>query len=65
MTRKLFIILGTEQFMATSCRVLLLRTLKKMLCRYPIQILSCAKVLEDERRRGLETTWTKQKLDLQ
>jgi hypothetical protein len=53
----------TEQFRATSCRVLLLRTQKKMVYTYQIQILSSAKVLEDG-RRGLGTTWTKQKLDL-
>jgi hypothetical protein len=62
--RKLFRTFGTEQFKATSCRVLLLRTPKKMLCTYQIQILSCAKVLEDGRRGGLGTTWVKQKLDL-
>jgi hypothetical protein len=38
---------------------------KKILCTYQIQILSCAKALEDERRRGLRTTWMKQKLELQ
>jgi hypothetical protein len=64
MPRKLFGTFGTEQFRATSCRVLLLRTPKKMLCTYQIQILSCAKVWEDGRRRGLGTTWTKQKLEL-
>jgi hypothetical protein len=45
--------------------VLLLRTSKKMLCTYQIQILSCAKVLEDRKRRGLGTIWMKQKLELQ
>jgi hypothetical protein len=39
-------------------------TPKKMLCTYQIQILSCAKVFEEWRRKGLGTTWTKQKLDL-
>jgi hypothetical protein len=63
--RKLFGTFGIEQFKVTSCTVLLLRTPKKMLCTYRIQILSCAKVLEDGRRRGLGTTWMKQKLDLQ
>jgi hypothetical protein len=37
---------------------------QKMLCTYQIQILSCAKALEDGRRRGLGTTWMKQKLEL-
>jgi hypothetical protein len=37
---------------------------KEMLCTYQIQILGCAKVLEDGRKRGLGTTWTKQKLVL-
>jgi hypothetical protein len=64
-TRKLFKTFGTKQFRFTSCRVLLLRTPKKMSCTYQIQILSCAKALEDGRRRGLGTTWMKQKLELQ
>jgi hypothetical protein len=62
--RKLFGTLGTEQLRATSCRVLLQRTPRKMLCTYEIQIQKCAKVLENGRRRGLGTTWMKQKLDL-
>jgi hypothetical protein len=56
---------GTKQFRVTSCRVLLLRTPKKMSCTYQIWILSCVKTLEDGRRRGLGTTWMKQKLELQ
>jgi hypothetical protein len=63
--RKLFGTFGTEQLRVISCRVLLLRTPKKMMCTYQIQILSCAKVLEDEKIRGLGTTWTKQKMELQ
>jgi hypothetical protein len=63
-TRKLFGTFGTKQFRVTSCRVLLLRTPKKMLCTYQIHILSCAKALEDGKRRGLGTTWMKQKLEL-
>jgi hypothetical protein len=62
--RKLFGTFGTEQFRTTLCRVVLLRTPKKMLCTNKIQILNCAKVLEDGRRKGLGTTWTKQKLEL-
>jgi hypothetical protein len=64
-TRKLFETFGTKQFRVTSCRVRLLKTLKKMLCTYQIQILSYVKALEDRRRRGLGTTWMKQKLELQ
>jgi hypothetical protein len=63
--RKLFGTFGTEQLRVISCRVLLLRTPKKMMCTYQIQILSCAKVLEDRKIRGLGTTWTKQKMELQ
>jgi hypothetical protein len=43
-----------------------------MLCTYQIQILSCAKALEDgrrrrrrRRRRRLGIAWMKQKLELQ
>jgi hypothetical protein len=64
-TSKLFGTFETEQFRVTSCRVLLLIIPKKMMCTYQIQILSCAKVLEDRRRKGLGTTWMKQKLVLQ
>jgi hypothetical protein len=49
--RKLLGTFGTKQFRVTSCMVLLLRTPKKMLCTYQIQNLSCAKALEDGRRR--------------
>jgi hypothetical protein len=62
--RKLFGTFGTEQLRATSCRVVLLITPRKMLCTYQIQIQKCAKVLEDGRRRGLGITCTKQKLEL-
>jgi hypothetical protein len=64
-TRKLFETFGTKQFRVTSCRILLLRTPRKMPCTYQIQILSCVKALEDGRRRGLGTTRIKQKQELQ
>jgi hypothetical protein len=46
--KKLFGTLGTKQLRATSFRVVLLRTPRKILCTYQIQIHKCAKVLEEE-----------------
>jgi hypothetical protein len=62
--RKLFGTIGTKPFRTTSYGVLVLGTPKKMLFSNPNSDLSCAKVLEEGRRRGLGTPWTKQKLDL-